>query len=75
MATTKFTVLLLYPDYLNDTGAKTFYTHAHAPDLGAAIQVAKDEAAYQAHIDNPDDFALLFVCAGFAKDMSGEAGQ
>jgi hypothetical protein len=58
-----WSVLLLYPDYANDSGTETFYAFVEATDPLDAITLAQRQAAdSQEGIDiEPDDFAPLLV--------------
>ena len=64
-----YSVLLLYPAYLNDDGERapeTYYTHVLAPDAEAAVAMARAEAT-QANghaVTDPTDFVALLVLAG-----------
>jgi hypothetical protein len=61
-----YSVLLLYPDYLNDTGTETYYAFVEATDPIDAAAVAKGQAAAEdsPDIGDPDDFATLLVIQG-----------
>jgi hypothetical protein len=61
-----YSVLLLYPDYANDSGTETFYGFVQATDAIAAVAEAKCQAvAAQDGIDiEPDDFVPLLVTQG-----------
>jgi hypothetical protein len=63
-----YSVLLLYPDDVNDSGTETYYAFVEAPDAIEAVAVAKREAvaAQEESAENyePDDFAPLVVIAG-----------
>jgi hypothetical protein len=61
-----YSVLLLYPDYANDSGTETFYAFVQATDANAAVAHAQRQAAEaQEGIDiEPDDFAPLLVTQG-----------
>jgi len=61
-----YSVLLHYPDYLDDTGYETFYTFVDATDAIEAVAVAQREAvAVQAiEIDDAADFRPLLVTEG-----------
>lgn len=61
-----YSVLLLYPDYMDDTGRETFYAFVEAPDAIEAVAVAQRQAvtAQSAEIDDPADFHPLLVTAG-----------
>ena len=61
-----YSVLLLYPDYVNDSGTETYYAWVEALDAIEAIAKARGKAV-QANdcVDiEPDDFAPLLVTAG-----------
>jgi hypothetical protein len=62
-----YSVLLLYPDYLNDSGGETFYAFVEASDPIAAVATAQHEAAaaQPETIDDPTDFAPLLVIEGY----------
>ena len=64
--TRAYSVLLLYPDYANDSGTETYYAFVEASDPRDAIAVAQREAAIAqlADIDDPTDFAPLLVTLG-----------
>lgn len=70
-----FTVLLLYPDYLNDGEQETYLSHVEALDVAEAIRLAQDEAAKENGLENGEagDFACLCVFAGHQQDISGLA--
>ena len=59
-------MLLLYPDFLDDTGYETFYAFVEAPDPLAAVAVARQQAvaAQSVEIDDPTDFHPLLVTQG-----------
>ena len=61
-----YSVLLLYPDYLDDTGYETFYAFVEAPDPLAAVEAARHQAAaaQSIEIDDPTDFHPLLVSEG-----------
>ena len=61
-----WSVLLLYPDYANDSGTETFYGFVQAGDALSAVAEAKRQAvAAQAGIEiDPDDLAALLVTQG-----------
>ena len=73
-----YSVLLLYPDDVNDSGTETYYTFVEAPDAIEAVAVARREAVAaqeEAAADyEPDDFAPLLVIAGhyYAQPMSNQ---
>ncbi len=61
-----YSVLLLYPDYVNDSGTETYYALVEAADPDGAIELAQRQAA--ASLDGvemqPDDFVPLLVTQG-----------
>ena len=59
-------MLLLYPDYANDSGSETYYAFVEAADPIEAVGEAQRRAvAAQEGIDiEPDDFAPLLVMQG-----------
>ncbi len=61
-----WSVLLLYPDYANDSGTETYYAFVEASDPIDAIACARRQASEaQEGIDiEPDDFAALLVTEG-----------
>jgi hypothetical protein len=61
-----YSVLLLYPDYVNDSGTETYYALVEAADPLAAVAEARRQAvAAQEGIEiDPDDFVPLLVTAG-----------
>jgi len=71
----KFSVLLLYPDYLSDQ-QETYYAQVEANDAGKAIANAKITAAKAQKLDDADlmqtaaDFRLLLALEGWHNDLS-----
>jgi len=61
-----YSVLLLYPDYANDSGSETYYAWVHAQDPVTAVAVAQRKALSTNEWENadPDDFAPLLVTLG-----------
>jgi hypothetical protein len=61
-----YSVLLLYPDYADDTGYETYYALVEAADVDEAVAAARREAAdAQEGIEiEPDDFHPLLVTSG-----------
>jgi len=61
-----YSILLLYPDYLDDTGYETFYAFVEAADPIDAVATAQRQAAtaQACAIDDPTDFHPLLVTAG-----------
>jgi hypothetical protein len=58
-----YSVLLLYPDYANDSGAETYYAFVEAADPIAAVAVAQRQASGEDRHD-PGDYAPLLVIEG-----------
>ena len=67
-----YSVLLLYPEDVNDSGTETYYAFVEAPDAIEAVAVARREAvaAQEKAAENyePDDFAPLLVTEGHHRD-------
>jgi hypothetical protein len=60
-----YSVLLFYPDYLNDSGTQCYYAFVEAADPIDAVTVAKLQAvAATESVEEPDDFAPLLVTEG-----------
>jgi hypothetical protein len=61
-----YSVLLLYPDYANDSGTETYYAFVDAADpIDAVTQAQRQASEAQDGIDiEPDDFAALLVTQG-----------
>jgi len=64
-----YTVILLYPDYLNDDGLATYTSYQSVKEIPDAIREAKHEAinaqlADGIKFNSIDDFAVLIVFAG-----------
>ncbi len=61
-----YSVLLLYPDYVDDTGYETYYAFVEASDAIDAVALAQRKAsAAQDGMDiEPDDFHPLLVTPG-----------
>jgi hypothetical protein len=62
----RYSVLLLHPDYANDSGTETYYAFVAALDAIEAVAIAKRQAATsQDGLDvSSEDFAPLLVTAG-----------
>lgn len=78
----KYTVLLLYPDYMgsdNPRGFETFLAHVLADNPAAAVFAGRKQAAGANNDDHgddfadPDDFAILAVFKGHLTDLNPEA--
>jgi hypothetical protein len=61
-----YSVLLLYPDYANDSGTETYYAFVEALDPIEAVALAQREAvrAQECMDSAPEDFAALLVTPG-----------
>lgn len=61
-----YSVLLLYPDYANDSGTETYYALVRATDPDEAVVLAQREAAtaLEGVEMEPGDFAPLLVTQG-----------
>lgn len=61
-----YSVLLLYPDHINDSGTETFYAFVQAADPIEAVAQAQRQAAaaQEGTKPDPDDFAALLVTQG-----------
>lgn len=67
----KFTVIMLYPDYLSD-GAETYVAHVEALNQKEACKTARIEAVEvndPTAVDDPDDFSVLHVFEGHLEDI------
>ena len=65
-ASKRYSVLLLYPDWANDSGTETYYAFVEAPDPNAAVAEAQRQAVTTnewTDVD-PADFAPLLVTEG-----------
>jgi hypothetical protein len=62
-----YSVLLLYPEYANDTGYETYYAFVEAPGPAEAVAAARRKAlaAQDGVVFPPDDFLPLLVTAGY----------
>ncbi len=67
--TTRYTVLLRYPDYLSDCGTETYLAHVEAKDVGSAQRLAQAIASGSEEDDAQLAFAVLMVCEGFVNDI------
>jgi hypothetical protein len=61
-----YSVLLLYPDYLDDTGYQTFFAHVEGRDAAEAVRAARRKAvcAQSEPVEDPTDFHPLLVIEG-----------
>jgi hypothetical protein len=71
-----YSVLLLYPDHVNDDGTETYYAWVDAPDSLAAVAEAQRQAlaVNEWHDADPTDFAALLVTEAhhYGQPMSNE---
>lgn len=62
-----YTVILLYPDYMQDSGRETYITHVSATNPDSALRIARRQAVAanpDQEIDDPTDFAMVAVFLG-----------
>ena len=76
MRSHKYSVLLRYPDYLNDGGNETYLAHVSVFGVKATPERAARAGQIQALLAQPsynrvsaDDFAVLLVCDGHINDL------
>lgn len=62
-----FTVVLRYPEYMNESNANTYSWTGFAPDMQAAVAIAQAEAEGGL---NPADFELLIALEGICKFLN-----
>lgn len=66
----KFSVLLLYPDYITSNfGQETYFTHVDQPTVGDAIRSAQEDAANEYDQPAPEDWFPLLVLHGWHDDI------
>jgi hypothetical protein len=71
----KFSILLLYPDYLSDNH-ETYLAHVEGSTIDEAVQNARTEALASNPGDvDPVDFKLLFAAVGHIDDISATAEE
>ncbi len=63
-----YTVLMLYPDYVDDEGA-TYLDCVQADSVEEAQHIAQQNAALANEEDCPLDFAILYVAEGWHPDV------
>ncbi len=68
----RYSVLLLYPDYLDDSGSETYYAFVEAPNSVEAVALAQRQAltAQDGEIDDPRDFHPLLVTLGHHRSVA-----
>ena len=61
-----YSVLLLYPDHMNDSGTETYFAHVKAVDAVQAVGLAQFKALRDNDMidDDPSDFIPLLCIAG-----------
>jgi len=77
MKTKKYSVLLVYPDYLaSNFGQETYLAYVEAESPFQAVALAQNEAANAATdaVDLTTDFFPALVCEGHIEDLSAEVG-
>jgi len=67
----KFTVLLLYPDFLDEERVQTYMTHVEADSVAEAQTKAQRELTSLYDDDDSDllDYEVLLVIAGEHQDI------
>jgi hypothetical protein len=71
----KWTVILLYPDYMaDDYGSETYMTCVRAADPAGAVAKARAEvcAANEVDEDDAEDFFVIAVMRGEHDDVNPE---
>ena len=70
--TGKYSVLLLYPDYLCDAYPETYLAHVEARNVREAVEKARAEALRANELDAEYalDFAVELVCSGHIEDLN-----
>lgn len=61
-----YSILLLYPDYINDSGTETYFAHVRATKDYQAVSRARAQAkkANADTVQNADDFTVLLCLEG-----------
>lgn len=70
----KYSVLLLYPDYIAETyGQDTYFTHVEADNVAGAIVMAQSEAE-DSNVSRGElaDFFPLLVIEGWHDDLTNQ---
>jgi hypothetical protein len=68
----EFTIIMLYPDYIASQYGESYLAQVTADSIEAAIVVAQNEAAQVDELNTigvPEDFAVIFACAGHVNDL------
>jgi hypothetical protein len=68
----KFTVILLYPDYITNSGmvCETYIGHILSTSKEFAAEKVQAHLAHVNDADEPEDFKVLHVFAGHLEDLS-----
>lgn len=68
----RYTVILLYPDYMNDTGQETYITKVEGEDLEDAWIMAQAAAVVDndMEFEEADDFAVLATFDGHVQEAA-----
>lgn len=72
-----YSVLLLYPDYLNDSGSETYFAHVKATSEANAVKAAKrlakkactDDVTGECYCDSANDFVPLLLVTGHQESL------
>ena len=71
---TKYTVLMLYPDYIASSyGQETYLAHVTATTAKGAVRAAQRQAANAQgadEVEDPSDFYVIFMCKGHTEDVT-----
>jgi hypothetical protein len=72
----KYSVLLVYPDYMSDDYPETFLAHVEAQSVDEAIEKARFQLLEDDAVDELDlfdilDLGVMLVCVGHIKDLKG----
>lgn len=69
-----YSVLLLYPDDMNQGGQETYYEFVVAHDPAEAIKIAREHAVTDNFMepDEAEDFFVLLVIEGHHTDINPE---
>lgn len=67
-----YSVLLLYPNYANENGNDTYFTHVETANAADAVEATRQEASKQTDDCPAADFALLAVFDGHLENLVGK---
>lgn len=69
-----FTVVLIFPDYIGGQYGDEFYVaYVRAANPARALRKARQKAAVKFDPNDPNDFGLVFCCAGHAYCLNRKA--